>query len=260
MGAPLKYFILSFSIFAKPTLPTKNAKIVGGHDIDITDAPYQVSVHHIGNYVSGGTLVKKDIVLATAYSFYLYAQYPSHYKVRVGSSIIDDGGVLHEVEKIVTHPLHGQSTHNIAVAKLSMPVTLSDKVAVIPMMEPGEEVPAGKTVQLTGWGATEWDTYPFEYPIMLQKLEVTAVDYDTCVYEYDPDVFSPDMMCAANPSNKGYNWGDAGSPVVFNGKLAAICNDNIYIPSGPVHLQDYVKVSAHRRWIDETIQNITSHF
>lgn len=49
-------------------------------------------------------------------------------------------------------------------------------------------------------------TFPFEYPIMLQKLEVTAVDYDTCVYEYDPDVFSPDMMCAANPSNKGYNW------------------------------------------------------
>lgn len=79
----------------------------------------------------------------------------SYFRIRVGSSTVDDGGYLHEIEKVVIHPRHKVLTYNLAVVKLSTPVTFSDKVQAIQMKEQGEEVADGENVRITGWGMNE---------------------------------------------------------------------------------------------------------
>ncbi|KAL0810794.1 hypothetical protein ABMA28_010111 [Loxostege sticticalis] len=248
----------------KSMSPTKNAKILGGHDIDITEAPYQVSVHVFGIYLCGGVLVDKDIVLTSAYFSNFFPSHPALFKIRAGSSIIDEGGELYQVEKIVVHPYHRVLTYDLAIFKLSKPVTLSDKVAPIPMMESGEEVPDGANLHVTGWGMTENE----DWPVMLQRVEVTKVNWDLCLYQLDPNALTEADLCAGVPAgDKGFYRGDKGGPLVYNGKLAGVSSryittmevgpDNTTIPRLPD--QVYTKVSALRSWIDETIQNMTSH-
>ncbi|KAL0860404.1 hypothetical protein ABMA27_009798 [Loxostege sticticalis] len=234
----------------KPMSPTKNAKILGGHDIDITEAPYQVSVHLLGQYLCGGVLVDKDIVLTSTYAEF-YSSHPAQFKIRAGSSIIDEGGELYQVEKIVIHPYHHVVTYDLAVLKLSKPVALSDKVAAIPMMESGEEVPDGANLQVTGWGLNENE----DWPVMLQRVEVSKVNWDLCLYQLDPNALTEADLCAGVPAgDKGFYVGDEGGPLVYNGKLAGVSSR--YIDTID---QVYTKVSALRSWIDETIQNMTSH-
>ncbi|KAL0860411.1 hypothetical protein ABMA27_009805 [Loxostege sticticalis] len=241
----------------KPMSPTKNAKIFGGHDIDITEAPYHVSVQIWGVHSWGGVLVDKDIVLTSAFFSNIFPSHPALFKIRAGSSIIDEGGELYQVEKIVIHPYHHMDTYDLAVLKLSKPVAFSDKVAAIPMMESGEEVPDGANLQVTGWGLTENE----DWPVMLQRVEVTKVNWDRCLYQFDPFALTEADLCAGVPAgDKGFYGADEGGPLVYNGKLAGVSSRYIdIIEGGFLPDQAYTKVSALRSWIDETIQNMTSH-
>ncbi|KAL0860405.1 hypothetical protein ABMA27_009799 [Loxostege sticticalis] len=193
-----------------------------------------------------------------------FPSHPALFKIRAGSSIIDEGGELYQVEKIVIHPYHHVITYNLAVFRLSKPVTLSDKVAPIPMMESGEEVPDGANLQVTGWGFNENE----DWPVMLQRVEVPKVNWDLCLYQLDPEALTEANLCAGVPAgDKGFFGGDEGGPLVYNGKLAGVSShfitimeirpDNITFSRLPD--QVYTKVSALRSWIDETIQNMTSH-
>ncbi|KAL0860396.1 hypothetical protein ABMA27_009790 [Loxostege sticticalis] len=251
-------FYFEIPILAKkyPMSPTKNAKILGGHDIDITEAPYQVSVHFLGVFLWGGVLVDKDIVLTSAYFSNVQSSHPEHFKIRAGSSIIDEGGELYQVEKIVIHPDHHWFSYNLAVFKLSTPVTLSDKVAAIPMMKSGEEVPDGANLQVTGWGLTDNE----EWPVMLQRVEVPKINLDLCRKQL-PDLPKA-VMCAGDDAvDKGF-FGDEGGPLVYNGKLAGVSSYFTLVKDDSkiiMFTEVYTKVSALRSWIDKTIQNMTSH-
>lgn len=42
-------------------------KIVGGVDIDIREAPYQVSLQYFGAHICGGAIISKDYVITAAH-------------------------------------------------------------------------------------------------------------------------------------------------------------------------------------------------
>ncbi|KAL0860401.1 hypothetical protein ABMA27_009795 [Loxostege sticticalis] len=258
---------------AKRFSPPKNAKILGGHDIDITEAPYQVSISFAGEHTCGGTLIDKDIVLTSSDCIgKLDSVDLSYFRIRVGSSTVDDGGYLHKIEKVVIHPRHKVLTYNLAVVKLSTPVTFSDKVQAIQMKEQGEEVADGENVRITGWGMNE----ELDWPEMLQMVEVQTINWDECVRAYDPppesmslptySIITPQMMCAGvAAADKSLSGGDEGGPLVHDGKLAGVALGSFYLLFDPDTYryypdQVYTKVSALRSWIDQTVQNITSHY
>lgn len=59
--------------------------------------------------------------------------------------------------------------------------------------------------------------------------------------------------------------GDEGGPLVHDGKLAGVALGSFYLLFDPDTYryypdQVYTKVSALRSWIDQTVQNITSHY
>lgn len=42
-------------------------RIIGGEEVDIKDAPYQVSLQFIGTHICGGSIISELWILTTAY-------------------------------------------------------------------------------------------------------------------------------------------------------------------------------------------------
>ncbi|KAL0810792.1 hypothetical protein ABMA28_010109 [Loxostege sticticalis] len=236
---------------------SKNAKfIIGGTDIDITEAPYMASVHRKGHVHCLGALIAKDVVLTSARCVKT-SENATLYKVRVGSSQISEDGEYHYVSKFAVHPgmteenYEGVRNNDIAILWLSKPVTFSDKIAAIPMKDHNEEIDEGQVTQLTGWEFNE-DGYK------LQKVMVQTVNATKCAKQLKHPI-TPQMMCAGTPEgDKGFCVADYGAPLVHNGKLAGLASwfmDWMRCVSRKFPAQVYSKVSTMRSWIDETIKN-----
>lgn len=66
------------------------------------------------------------------------------------------GGTLYKVSAITIHPNYNPSTiaNDIAVLKLSTPLTLSSNVAIIAYATTTPSVSDGQIVNVAGWGTT----------------------------------------------------------------------------------------------------------
>ncbi|KAL0810802.1 hypothetical protein ABMA28_010118 [Loxostege sticticalis] len=246
----------------------KNAKfIIGGTDIDITEAPYQVSIYRKGHFGCAGALIAKDIVLTAATCITdrdNYYQPPGEnatfFKVRVGSSQVGEGGEYHHVSKFAVHPRMAEEEYeripnnDIAILWLSKPVTFSDKIAAVPMKDKNEEIEEGEVTQVTSWGFSGDE-------FTLQKIMVQTVNATKCKRQVGQRI-TPQMMCAGTPrGDKGFCYKDLGAPLVHNGKLAGLASyfEKYRCVSRGFPSQVYAKVSAMRSWIDEAIQNNKSN-
>ncbi|KAL0810783.1 hypothetical protein ABMA28_010100 [Loxostege sticticalis] len=246
---------------------SKNAKIIGGHDIDITEAPYTVAIFRKGHPVCWGALIDKNIVL-TAGSCFRKTDKARFFKVRTGSTYIGEGGEYHNVSRYVAHPrIHKRRPDNdIAVMFLTKPVTFSDKAAAIPMKEKDDEISVGEVTQVTGWGVSDGPKV-FKHNFKLQSVSVQTVNESVCAKQIKHKI-TPRMMCAsALEGFKGFCSTDYGAPLVHNGKLAGLASwFNVfephiwrYCPNDEDVNQVYAKVSGLRTWIDETIKEQTTY-
>ncbi|XP_063834120.1 vitellin-degrading protease-like [Ostrinia nubilalis] len=225
-----------------------NNEIVGGEEIEITDAPHQVGLLFKGDFICGGSIVAKDVVITAAHC--LSTTNPLDYTVRVGSSYSGSGGQVLRVAKVLGHPDYN-SNNDIAIVWLSKPVTFSDKVAAIPMKDSNEEVPDGAMTQVTGYGAT--DPWFKNYNVKLRRVMVPKVNHDVCQKAYAPAKITPQMLCAGFPEGgKDACQGDSGGPLIHDGKLAGIVSFGAGC-ARPDYPGVYAKMSALRKWVDDQL-------
>ncbi|KAJ8708427.1 hypothetical protein PYW07_010552 [Mythimna separata] len=243
------------AIVSVPTIKSlEDLKIVGGEDIDITEAPYQVSLVRGGRHSCGGAIVAKDIVVTAAHC--ISGSYPEMYKVRVGSSYSQKGGDLYPVGDLLWHPdfNYSKMDSDIAILWLSRPLTFSTTVAPVEMMARNEEINDGDLTVVTGWGNL------FETggtPSKLQSVAVPKVNERVCSAAYQP-VYSitRNMLCAgASEGGKDACQGDSGGPLVHNNKLAGIVSWGLGC-ARPDYPGVYAKISALRTWIDKSIYQL----
>lgn len=190
-----------------------------GEDIDITKAPYQVSIQQNADgsiqQICSGCLIDNDLVLTATNCFYgAYASVKA-YSVKVGSAIWNgtDGQSL-EVAQIITHDdfIDGDLENDIALIRLSKNVTLSDSVKTIEMAS--EESLSETEAFVSGWGKIEVKGETHEH---LQGVNVTLISLEECNKKVR-DKISPDHFCATAKTCKP----ESGSPLVVNGKLIGI--------------------------------------
>ncbi|XP_063834122.1 vitellin-degrading protease-like [Ostrinia nubilalis] len=238
-------------IVASPTSRVHDGRIVGGEDIDITEAPYQVSLLYRGRHSCGGTLVANDIVLTAAHC--IMGSDPTNYQIRAGSSYSEREGVVYPVGEILAHPdfSFSKMDNDVAIVWLSQPVTFSDRIAVVEMASQGDEVEDGELTEVTGWGNIREGG---GIPTMLQRVLVPKVNSMACGKAYAPMyTITPRMLCAGAPGGgKDACQGDSGGPLIHNGKLTGVVSWGLGC-ARPEYPGVYAKVAALRRWIDEHI-------
>ncbi|KAI8423587.1 hypothetical protein MSG28_012669 [Choristoneura fumiferana] len=136
----------------------EDVRIVGGDDIDISEAPYQVSLVNRGQHSCGGTIISEDIIVTAAHC--IYGSNPLNFQVRVGSSSSQEGGTLIQVADFMYHPKfsYTKMDSDIGLLKLKTPLEFSDTVKPIGMVGHGEEIDDGALTEVSGWGAIEGDS------------------------------------------------------------------------------------------------------
>ncbi|XP_001996749.2 trypsin alpha-3 [Drosophila grimshawi] len=189
-------------------------RIIGGVEISIEKAPWQVSLELNGYNWCGGVIYSKNIIITAAHC--AYDKLPNDLSVRAGATTHNLGGSVVGVSAISLHEQYDNiiATNDIALLLLSSPLRLSKFVQVIPLAT--EEPSIGSTASVSGWGYTNGPTSN-----RLRSVNVDIVARAECLKVYGEKVFIRTSICASAPG-KDACVGDSGGPLVYQGQLVGI--------------------------------------
>ncbi|XP_050084936.1 trypsin-1-like [Anopheles aquasalis] len=222
-------------------------RIVGGFAIDISEAPYQVSLQHRGSHNCGGSIIASKWVLTAAHC--TAGASPSSLAVRYGSSEHAAGGTLVPVARVVSHPKYDGSTisYDFSLLELEEAIHFSDKAQSVDMPEQNEPVEDATLCKVSGWGNTQnWS----ESTKLLRAANVPTVNQSECQEAYADFGGITDTMLCAGYKNGGKDacQGDSGGPLYANQKLVGVVSWG-YGCAKAGYPGVYARVASVRDWI-----------
>ncbi|XP_031700871.1 chymotrypsin-like elastase family member 2A isoform X2 [Anarrhichthys ocellatus] len=207
-----------------PTFPPVLSRVVAGEDVRPHSWPWQVSLQSDSSgrwrHVCGGTLISSDWVLTAAHC--INDRY--NYSVELGKHSLEtseEGSTARRAATIIPHEDYNiiLSRNDIALIKLSSPVTFSDTLVPACVPDQGLVLPHGAPCYITGWGRLS--IKPISSPAasgppadILQQALLPVVDHDTCSQPDWWSVLATDkMVCAGGDGITAGCNGDSGGPL-----------------------------------------------
>ncbi|XP_017045668.2 trypsin beta-like [Drosophila ficusphila] len=247
----IKWFLLlsAINFLSAGRVPQPEERIIGGKDIEIEDAPWQVSLQVDRRHYCGGSIYSKDIIITAAHCRFTEKEEQieaKNFTVRVGSSLENSDGILIGVAAIKSHENYTRNgyVNDIAVMRLSEPLVFSSKVQRIPLAEKNPS--PGALAKASGWGAVRVTNFKGkkmqEYPEHLQGVDLQIVSFsrkdNIFVYSYGRSTCS----------------GDSGGPLVVDQQLVGVASTvgTEYCYS----LAAFAGVPYFRNWILNAIESL----
>lgn len=226
-------------------------RIVGGIPIDITEAPFQISLMINNRHACGGSILSAEWILTAAHC--VDGTSIDQLSVRAGSTLKARGGSIRQIEESIIHPDWDDGTNDsdIALLKLADPLELDDERIMTIELEPaGAPEPApGTRSTVTGWGVT---MSTLQSNRVLRSTDIPIVSRSDCGVAYQS--FGPitERMICAGFVTGGHDscQGDSGGPLVVDGLQVGV----VSWASGcarPGYPGVNARVASVREWIRE---------
>lgn len=229
--------------------------ILGGTEVEVGRYSYQVAlVSSSGNIVCGGSLVAENWVLSAARCA------GAACKASIGShdlTVEEAGREEIDIDCEIKHPDYDDWTLDNDYMMIRLkgnstfpPVTLDDGSNVT--------LAEGDDLTIMGWGTTSSGG---SVSNVLLEAQTDYVTNSECNDDYDPNVITSNMMCAARDGIASCQ-GDFGGPVIVNGDEAS-ADIQVGIVSFRLGCADrgypgvYARVSEKIDWINEQMTTET---
>ncbi|XP_046988936.1 trypsin-1-like [Schistocerca americana] len=235
-------------------------RIYGGHDATRGEFPYQVSLQYVLLFFQyhncGGSIISSNAILTAGHC----AVDIGHYVAVAGDyDFSSNEGSEQEirVSEQIVHPDYpgglAVAANDIAVFILQSSLTLDDYAQVISLPSADSVPEGGSTAVVSGWGTTETAFTPD----ILQTVDVTIIDYETCRQNIDDLNMGSnpltDTMVCTGPLYDGISTcsGDSGGPLAQNNELIGVVSWGID-PCGYEGAPSvFTRVSAHLDFINQ---------
>lgn len=204
---------------------------ITGIDAKLGEFPFQVMIDFDDKGICGGVIINEDWLLSAAHCFDIYVAGEPHnrkgpsIKVFIGS--VEYGKTVENrwVSEYIMHQYYSNKTlhYDIALVKLNKQLDFANFSTYKPTQLPvGVKEYVGKSVTLTGWGATS-------------KANVSAVHKDILQKVTIPVVFASDLTIHTNKSYGGACLGDSGGPMTLDetGEVIGIISHTTLGCEGP---------------------------
>uniref|UniRef100_A0A8C8HVH7 Transmembrane serine protease 3b n=1 Tax=Oncorhynchus tshawytscha TaxID=74940 RepID=A0A8C8HVH7_ONCTS len=194
--------------------PMFRSRIVGGNVSKPGQFPWQASLHYQNRHLCGGSIITPRWIVTAAHCVYGFATKTMLWAVQVGLTDQPINGVLsRSLEKIVYHARYQPKglNYDIALLKLTEPLTFNGLVEPICLPNYGERFEEGKMCWISGWGAT----VDGGDGVSMHSAQVPVLSSRDCsgpgVYQ---GAISPWMVCAGYlEGGKDSCQGDSGGPL-----------------------------------------------
>ncbi|XP_018800620.1 PREDICTED: serine protease SP24D-like [Bactrocera latifrons] len=232
------------------SLAVPTTRVVGGDEAYEGQFPHQISLRRSGSHTCGGSILSRYYVLTAAHCVGTidaqgnYSTYdPSLFTVRAGSTDRLRGGVLVNVQSILTHENYGNFLNDVSLLRLRNPLIYSQNIQ--PARLATKEVPAGEPVIISGWGRVKQGG---DIPQKLKWNTLSAISRSECraAINWDSDA----LICLAHAPNNGACNGDSGGPAMYEGEVVGIAGF-VYGGCGTGNPDGYAKVYYHVNWIKQ---------
>ncbi|XP_046729454.1 complement factor D isoform X2 [Silurus meridionalis] len=245
----LKAFIASAFFYA---LLLPGECITGGKESTPHSHPYMASLQVEGVHNCGGFLISSQWVMSAAHCF----QEGKKYKAVLGAhslSQAEDTKQTFDLSAVYNHPDFNKDNYNndIALIKLSQPVTETNAVKTVKFLKAGGSNPDTNSPVLTaGWGSLD---NLGDRPDKLHEVTVDVMKRTICgrSTSYGKS-FTENMLCASKPGMDTCD-GDSGGPLLYKGVVVGITSNGGRKCGSTKKPGLYTIISHYDDWITRTM-------
>lgn len=229
------------------------SRIVGGREIEIEEAPYQVALFtkylfNLYIFKCGGSILTSKFVISAAHCY----EPDADFYIQSGSTFLKGENII-KVEKAIPHPEYdsNNSLFDFMLLKLNTNLKFNSKVQPVQLPYQNMELPLDHLAVVSGWGRTAHKGHISKH---LKAVEVPLRDAELCysVYKHltTPMILNTSVIvCAGSPfGGKDSCQGDSGGPLVFEKHLIGVVSFG-YGCADANYPGVYSKVAAVLDWI-----------
>merc|ERR1712058_160193 len=192
--------------------PAAGERIVGGHEAEEHQWPWQVALFIDDAWFCGGALISENYVLTAAHC----AEGASYFDIMAGAHNVRASSEPHRVEITSyngwTHPQwdHNTLSNDVALIELPSPIDFNDYIAPSCMPSAGDTADVGELVTCTGWGKPS-DSAGGISPVLRMVEDRPIISNSDCNAIYG--IVGSGVVCIDTTGGKGTCNGDSGDPL-----------------------------------------------